>query len=110
MLSSSHPGVLLAKLKSRGLSGLAVRHRRMTSNDLDQPHPEDDLHTPNIPSQSPSHSESAGDFAPLKSFVSSPGSNSPAAADPESCNLNIDDKSPIATNSPERFAPGAAGA
>jgi hypothetical protein len=104
MLSSSNPGILLAKLKSRGLSGLAVRHRRLTSSEFDHPH-EDESHAHSFLSHSPGQAETGADFSPLSTAVSSPGHVS--LSEPEI--PPADHQSPSTIFPRERFAPDAAG-
>ena len=105
MLSSSNPGILLAKLKSRGLSGLAVRHHRAsTSSEFDHPHLEDESPVHSFLSHSPGHAETGADLSPSSTAVSSPVHVS--RAEPSS---PAHDEHPRTVSSPERFAPGAAG-
>jgi hypothetical protein len=105
MLSSSNPGILLSKLKSRGLSGLAVRHRRLTSNEFEHPHLEDESPVLNVLSHSPGHTETGADLSPLSTAVSSPVHVS--LAEPYSSPAR--NEHPRTVSSPERFAPDAAG-
>jgi hypothetical protein len=65
---------MLAKLKSRGLSGLAVRQRRWTSNEFEHPSFDDDVHVQPLrsPSQSSNHADATVTSSPLTPLVSSP--------------------------------------
>jgi hypothetical protein len=64
---------MLAKLKSRGLSGLAVRQRRWTSNEFEHPSFDDDGHVQPLSSPSQSnHADATATSSPLTPLASSP--------------------------------------
>ena len=72
MFSSSNPG-MLAKLKSRGLSGLAVRQRRLTTNELEHPPLDEESHASPSPSQLSQHPDTVLTSSPFTNPDFSPG-------------------------------------